>query len=372
MSLSIAVRSPALVWDIYCKLVDNYGDVGACWRLAVDLATRGHRVRLFLDDLAPLAWMAPKRHAGVDVIHWDRSAPRNLGNVVVAAFSCELDDATLEAIGARRRSEAACVWIHLEHLSAESFSARAHGRAAPVLRGPAAGAPRFAFYPGFTEATGGLLREPDLPQRQLAFKREAWLTAQGLPWRAQTLISMFCYEPPQLPGLLAQFAEGDQAVLLLVCAGRGARAVRQALGVAINGGEQVPIRHGRLTLAFLPPLTQIEYDHLLWACDLNFVRGEDSLVRALWAGRPWVWNIYPQDDGAHQAKLRALLNTMQASDSLRRFSEAWNGIDTGGQGLDNPLREMAQWQGAIQTWRDSLLGQPDLTSQLIEFATKAG
>ena len=75
-------------------------------------------------------------------------------------------------------------------------------------------------------------------------------------------------------------------------------------------------------ISYLPALTQIDYDHLLWACDLNFVRGEDSLVRALWAGRPFIWHIYPQDDGAHAAKLEAFLDWLQAPDSLRQFHRA--------------------------------------------------
>ena len=46
-------------WDIFCKVIDNYGDMGVCWRLAADLASRAHRVRLWVDDLAALSWMAP-------------------------------------------------------------------------------------------------------------------------------------------------------------------------------------------------------------------------------------------------------------------------------------------------------------------------
>ena len=67
----------------------------------------------------------------------------------------------------------------------------------------------------------------------------------------------------------------------------------------------------------LPWLTQADFDHLLWACDLNFVRGEDSLVRAAWAGAPFVWQVYPQHDGAHAAKVEALLAGMAAPPDVR-------------------------------------------------------
>ena len=73
-------------------------------------------------------------------------------------------------------------------------------------------------------------------------------------------------------------------------------------------------------------LQQPDFDHLLWAGDLNFVRGEDSLVRALWAGAPFVWQIYPQDDGAHHVKLEAFLDWLGAPPSLRQFHRSWNGF----------------------------------------------
>ena len=66
---------------------------------------------------------------------------------------------------------------------------------------------------------------------------------------------------------------------------------------------------------------------MLWACYLNFVRGEDSLVRALWAGQPFIWHIYPQDDNAHHAKLEAFLDWLQAPESLRKAHRVWNGME---------------------------------------------
>ncbi len=52
---------------------------------------------------------------------------------------------------------------------------------------------------------------------------------------------------------------------------------------------------------------QSDYDHLLWCCDFNLVRGEDSFLRAQWAARPFLWHIYPQADAAHLEKLTAFL-----------------------------------------------------------------
>ena len=113
-----------------------------------------------------------------------------------------------------------------------------------------------------------------------------------------------------------------------------------------------------------PLLSQRDYDHLLWSCDLNFVRGEDSLVRALWAGNPFVWNIYPQEDDAHRAKLSAFLDWLGAPGSLRDFHSVWNGA------ADGPLppAEAQAWAGCIRAARQRLLTQEDLVTQLLAFA----
>ena len=60
----------ALRWDVYCRVVDNLGDAGVCWRLAAGLAARGQQVRLVIDDAAPLAFMAPQGAPGVQVLGW--------------------------------------------------------------------------------------------------------------------------------------------------------------------------------------------------------------------------------------------------------------------------------------------------------------
>src|SRR5256885_9819984 len=63
-------QAVARTWDIFCQVIDNFGDIGVCWRAAADLASRGERVRLWLDDATALAWMAPHGHPGVEVRAW--------------------------------------------------------------------------------------------------------------------------------------------------------------------------------------------------------------------------------------------------------------------------------------------------------------
>ena len=108
---------------------------------------------------------------------------------------------------------------------------------------------------------------------------------------------------------------------------------------------------------------------MLWACDFNAVRGEDSLVRALWAGQAFVWHIYPQHDNAHHDKLHAFLDWLQAPASLRRFHATWNALDTA------PLQwpdeaTLAEWTACVQAARVRLLTQDSLVAQLLGFVAE--
>jgi uncharacterized repeat protein (TIGR03837 family) len=180
-------------------------------------------------------------------------------------------------------------------------------------------------------------------------------------------VSLLCYEPPALGVLLAEWSTRGLAgrpVDLLVTAGRSAQAVRAALA-RLEGDAA---RSNWLGITWLPWLSQRDFDKLLWACDLNFVRGEDSVLRAVWTGKPFVWQIYPQDDAAHLPKLAAFLKQMGAPQSLQAFHAAWNQA-----GLTLALPEattLADWQAHARAARAPLLAQDDLTSRLLQFVTK--
>lgn len=360
-----------MLWDIFCKVIDNYGDIGVSWRLAADLAARGERVRLWVDDPSALAWMAPQGSPGVQVVPWVPQGPvPEPGDVVIEAFGCELAPEFVAAIAQKTHATGQNIpWINLEYLSAEPFAERTHGLPSPVLTGPGAGLTKHFFYPGFTPRTGGLLREHDLAARQQAFgpqERAAWLAKHGIPATGESLlVSLFCYEPLALKALLAQLARRPVPTRLVVAAGRAEAAVRAVLQQE-DGQALLPGRSGALSITYLPALTQKDYDHLLWACNLNFVRGEDSLVRALWAGQPFVWQIYPQHDDAHHAKLEAFLEVVAAPASLRGFHRVWNGL----QAAPLPALDSAAWTPSAQAARASLLAQPDLTQQLLRFVAE--
>jgi uncharacterized repeat protein (TIGR03837 family) len=338
-------------WDIFCRVIDNLGDAGVCWRLAADLATRGVAVRLVIDDARPLAFMAPDGAAGVEVLAWP--GPAAPGDVVIEAFGCDPPQAYVAAMAASRTPP---VWLNLEYLSAEGYVERSHGLPSPQRNGLM----KWFFYPGFTPRTGGLLREAGLLAQRESFDRHAWLGAQGLaPRPGERVVSLFCYDNPALPALLAALAQ--EPTLLLLTPGPAQEQVQ--VQVQVQGQARAQAVLPGLRLQRLPWLTQPDFDRLLWSCDLNFVRGEDSLVRALWAGAPFVWQIYPQHDLVHHHKLEALLQRMAATPEVAALWRAWNGNGP----LPSALPPLAPWRQALQPWRDALLAEPDLATQLLAF-----
>ena len=378
--------TPFQRWDIFCAVVDNYGDAGVAWRLARQLAAEHDlAVRLFVDALPVLARLAPgvdaaldaQRVENVEVRTWDgpqASSPiADPAAVVIEAFGCGLPAAYLAAMAARARPP---VWINLEYLSAEKWIEDCQGLAS---RHPTLPLTRYFFFPGFTPASGGLLRERDLVSRRNRFRadaaRESLWRKLGLepPPDPETLaVSLFCYPNAALPDLLDTWAEGDERVLCVVPEGVASAALDRWTGGAVpHAGERLV--RGRLALADVPFLSQDDYDRLLWACDVNFVRGEDSFVRAQWAARPLVWHVYPQAEEAHRLKLDAFLDRYcaalppDAGSALSAFARAWNGdgdVAPAWARLLDTRRALAVHAGA---WAAELAVQPDLAATLVKF-----
>ncbi|MCE9659629.1 MAG: elongation factor P maturation arginine rhamnosyltransferase EarP [Burkholderiales bacterium] len=348
-------------WTLLCRVVDNFGDIGFAWRLAADLAGRGEQVRLAVDDASALAWMAPGGAAGIEVVAWEAATAAGC-DVLVETFGCGWPEAVAAELVARA---ARPVCVNVEHLSAEPFVERSHGLPSPRFTVGGEPLPTWYFYPGFGDGTGGLLREPSLLQRRAAFgDGRAWLAGLGIERRRdERCVSLFCYPNPAADGLLD--ALSIEPTLLLLTPGSATRQALELLGPGL--------RRGSLRALPLPALSQVDFDHLLWSCDLNVVRGEDSLVRAVWAGAPFLWQAYVQDDAAHAAKVDAFLDRFLAGAStglaaaVRRLFSTWNGLAGAVAAPDLGAIDRAEWAAHSLRWRDGLAAQPDLTSALLGF-----
>ena len=374
---------PPFSFDIFCNVIDNYGDIGVCWRLARQLAAEhGFAVRLWVDDLTSFQPLCPEirddaasqRVAGVEIRAWSGEFAGAIPHdVVIEAFACRLPERFEEAMAVRTPKP---VWINLDYLSAEDWVDGCHGLPSPHPRLPLT---KYFFFPGFSEKTGGLLRESDLERRRVEFfnDREAhdrFLERLGIPLAddATLRISLFSYENPALLPLLKAWATGSRPITCLASPTLNRGDLERFAGRGLRVGDTV--RAGHLTLHIIPFVPQTEYDDLLWSCDLNFVRGEDSFVRAQWAAKPMVWHIYPQDEDTHHVKLDAFLDRYCAGLSkttatqLRQFFQAWNGKGTMTAALwETCLDHLAELQKHAQEWQKELIKQQDLCAKLVQF-----
>ncbi|CAN7436593.1 elongation factor P maturation arginine rhamnosyltransferase EarP [Trinickia sp. LjRoot230] len=381
-----SATAPTIACDIFCAVIDNFGDVGVCWRLARQLAAE-HRwqVRLIVDDLHTFARLEPaldtelarQTLAGVTIEHWREplhaGVALQVADIVIEAFACELPPAYIAAMARRTPPP---IWFNLEYLSAEDWVADVHLKPSPH---PRHALTKTFFFPGLGPGTGGVIKEQGLDAARSTFSasapaRQAWWERATLgppPSPDATVISLFAYENPAIDALLAQWRDGDEPIVLLVPQGRISGAVARFFGLPAFAAPTHAER-GNLRAHALPFVPQTAFDELLWVSHLNFVRGEDSFVRAQWARRPFVWHIYPQADAAHLPKLDAALGhyaaplAERARTAMDRFWHAWNGAGTPDWADFWSHRRAFETRAA--TWGDELATVGDLASNLARFA----
>ena len=368
-------------WDIFCSVVDNYGDIGVTWRLARQLAAEHDlAVRLWVDDLHAFVPLCPEADAtaseqwqqGVEVRQWPQVwAAVEVADVVIEAFGCKLPEAYLRAMKER---VSPALWINLEYLSAEDWVAGCHGL--PSLRPD--GLKRIFFFPGFEAGTGGLLREGDLLARRQSFQRnplarQAFLQALGVfPDPQARLISLFAYENTGLASWLSALSAGHRATHLLVPQGRIMADLLHWLDVEALPPGTVE-RRGTLTVQALPFVRQEDYDRILWSCDFNAVRGEDSFVRAQWAARPMLWHIYQQEEDAHWVKLKAFLAlyvnglSPAAAQAITDLWLAWNAGADMTKSWNEVEEHWEQLSAHAERWCLQQANQADLAQALVLF-----
>lgn len=393
---------PPFDWDIFCCVVDNFGDIGVTWRLARQLKQEGAlpaqesevQVRLWVDDLASFARICPGLDPalesqwvdGIHIQHWHDTLPADTipARVVIEAFACELPAPFVAQMASQPSPPC---WLNLEYLSAESWVEDCHGLASPQrLESQSLGSlslNKYFFFPGFTARTGGLLCERGLiVERERWQQDEAGLNAYwaslGLPPKQEheLRVSLFTYESAALTSLVESWCQSATPVTLLLPLGRSLNDVLTGAGLA----DAIPtaqagdlLRSGNLAIKLLPMTDQAGYDRLLWSCDLNLVRGEDSFVRAQWAARPFLWHIYPQEEQAHMVKLDGFLDHYLAQlptatgQWLRGFSHALNQGENTREWWAQWPDHAAIWQQHGRHWSHKLLQDGDLVTRLVKF-----
>lgn len=358
--------------DIFCRVIDNFGDIGVCWRLAQSLPSEP-TIRLWVDDLISFNKIEPalapnlcrQKLNGIEINHWHKQITEwQAADLVIEAFACDLPDAYLQAM----KGHTQC-WLNLDYLSAEKWVEAFHRQ--PSIQ--ANGVPKYFFFPGFTEKTGGLLRQHKLihnEQEKHSFLKTL-LPADAYAFyqhNKPVLINLFCYAHAPIDALLSALPK-DKAVMIVLADTVAPQL--ETLAKKLNSTVYIQ----RLNF-----IVQSDYDCLLQAADINLVRGEDSFVQAHWAEKPMLWHIYPQDEAHHLLKLNAWLETISAPTWLRNLNNLWNQLGHT-QSEAKQRKEFialfanyafdttgsAEWLSFQNSLYKQLDKQPSLSQQIVDF-----
>ena len=283
--------------DVFVNIIDNFGDAGVAWRLASELAAHGLRLRLITDDVKPFIFIAgasgktPQTIESVTLITKKEieTAPNVIpAEVVIETFACRLPE-TYEA--AIRKLGLSCYRINLDYFSCETWAQDCNGL--PSID-PETGHKKINYFPGLGIKNAPVIIESDYLNRKRAFELSDF--EARFKCRAP-FVSFFGYETANLDSV-AKALNALSSLTILLAPGRASEGLCRKL-------------HARTVT--LPYCAQKAFDERLWASDVNFVRGEDSCVRAVLAGRPFLWNIYPTEDFAHKRKLDAFLEAARSA-----------------------------------------------------------
>jgi uncharacterized repeat protein (TIGR03837 family) len=370
--------------DLFCSVVDNFGDIGICWRLARQLQHEHQwQVTLWVDDLVSFQKICHSVNPSLvsqlqhDVLvrHWTAVLPQltiaDRPDLVIEALACTIPPSYLQWMASFTDKP---LWLNLEYLSAEDWVHGCHALPSPHPQLPLQ---KYFFFPGFTAQTGGLLRERGQVDSSAELSGSALLQQQfwaetGLvdAMDYQQKISLFAYSQAGIRPWLQQLADAEEKTLLLVPQGQLATDLTQLFPELKTGRfdkKNISIR----ILKFMP---QPQYDKLLACCDINFVRGEDSVIRAHWAGKPFIWQIYRQEQQAHLVKLQAFLDkylqhaTDDQKNAIEKLHMAWNMEQDIAAEFALFSNFSEQIQQHTKKWQEYLLQQQDLASNLVRFA----
>ncbi len=291
----------SIICHLTCKVIDFFGDIGVAWRIAKQLKVDFNiEVHLLVDDLVTTKRLIPSIDLtlhkqtinGINICHCDFSEDSTSlpppPDFVFNLFNIDLPH-SYKTLIKRKKSK----YIAIEYLSAEPWVDNFHLK--PSID-PESGLIKTFFYPGFTNQTGGLIREKGLFLRREAFDqfgRKKLIQSLGGDPNLYS-ISLFYYPIQKIEVFLDVIDHIKKPVQFFI-----PQYLFDLLKLKNN--------YQFIRIIPYPFLNHDDFDNLLWSCDLNFVRGEDSWTRAIWAGKPFIWQPYIQENNIHLIKLKAFL-----------------------------------------------------------------
>lgn len=293
--------------DIFCNVIDNFGDAGVVYRFAKELKKKEEqkKIRIFLNRYDEFAAINPKIDINknsqlIDGIFYLLRESSDLENIIPAeiiieTFGCDINELYLEKINKKT------VILNLEYLSAESWIEDYHKMQSftsnPNIK-------KYFFMPGFTEKTGGLIINSDKKEKSRDILKEYY----SGELENKKIGTIFSYEH-NFENLIEDIFKLKNQYLLLIMGEKSKESFKISMDKEFIQLEEGYFKKDNLEILFMPFVTQEKYDEIISVTDFNFVRGEESLARAALSGIPFIWHAYLQEDMVHMDKVDAFLKT---------------------------------------------------------------
>lgn len=380
--------------DIFCEIIDNYGDIGVVYRTAKELQKifPESKIRVFLNRLdefkkinSQVIDLPSQNIDGIEYITFDylRDNANKLltAQVIIEAFGCQIPKEYMEI--AYDNSE---LLINLEYLSAEDWIEDFHLQSSPLGRGKLK---KVFFMPGFTEKSGGVIADSNYLERiqrvleNKEFYEKKYLS--DIEDRENKIVgTLFSYEKNFTP-LLEDLKKLDKDVVILAMGEKTQDSLRKILKNFSIEDFRNSLKYGKIEIRFLNFLNQEEYEELINIVDFNFVRGEDSFIRAVLTGKPYMWHIYCQEEYAHMDKIEGFLDKYRKvienfSDedfllNMEKFFKDYNfrkenSLELGKESYLYFFENLAKIEKYNTIFRDFLIQKCNLINKLKDFIEK--
>lgn len=307
--------------DIFCEIIDNFGDIGVVYRISKELKNiyQNARIRIVLNRIDEFKAINKKvkdlEYQEIDglictTFDYVKKNAESFGtaDLFIEAFGCDVPEEYIRI--AKKNSK---LWINLEYLSGEKWIEDFHLCESLI---DSKTLKKIFFMPGFSEKSGGVIIDSGfLKRKEYGMDNREEVLKKYYPeidFQNKFIGTVFSYEK-NFENLLETLEKLERKTVLILMGEKTQKSFSEILQKKFRENFGKIGKYGKITMLNADFLSQEEYEEVISAVDFNFTRGEDSFVRSILLGKPFMWHIYLQEEKAHMDKIRAFNDRFKES-----------------------------------------------------------
>lgn len=306
--------------DIFCEIIDNFGDIGVVYRVAKELKKifQNAKIRIVLNRLDEFKAIN-KEVKDLDyqeinglICATEKYVKNNMDSFGVAdlfieAFGCNVPEEYIKI--AKEKSK---LWINLEYISGEKWIEDYHLCESLI---DSKSLKKIFYMPGFSKKSGGVIIDSEfLERKEKGISNKNAILEKYFPeinFENRLVGTIFSYEK-NFSNLLETLKNKENTTLILM-GDKTQTSFKEILKENEIEYFGKLIKYGKIDIICADFMSQEEYEEVISAVDFNFTRGEDSFVRGILLGKPFMWHIYLQEEKAHMDKINAFVERFKES-----------------------------------------------------------